>query len=66
MRFVGASGRVYYFSLEEKAILDDKTKEVIISLDGRIPGLGEYKLFSEEIEQLRLALDYIKKVVDIL
>lgn len=66
MRFIGASGRVYYFSIEEKAILDDKTKEVIISLDGRIPGLGEYKLFSEEIEQLRLALDYIKKVVDIL
>lgn len=66
MRFVGASGRVYYFSLEEKAILDDKTREVIISLDGRIPGLGEYTLFSEEIEQLRLALDYIKKVVDVL
>ena len=66
MRFVGASGRVYYFSLEEKAILDDKTKEVIISLDGKIPGLGEYEIFSEEIEQLRLALDYIKKVVDIL
>ena len=66
MRFIGASGRVYYFSLEEKAILDDKTKEVIISLDGKIPGLGEYEIFSEEIEQLRLALDYIKKVVDIL
>lgn len=66
MRFVGASGRVYYFSLEEKAILDDKTKEVIISLDGKIPGLGEYEIFSEEIEQLRLALDYIKKVVDVL
>ena len=66
MRFIGASGRVYYFSLEEKAILDDKTKEVIISLEGKIPGLGEYEVFSEEIEQLRLALDYIKKVVDIL
>lgn len=66
MRFIGASGRVYYFSLEEKAILDDKTKEVIISLEGKIPGLGEYEIFSEEIEQLRLALDYIKKVVDIL
>ena len=66
MRFVGASGRVYYLSIENKIIVDDKTKEVIISLDGRIPGLGEYKLFSEEIEQLRLALDYIKKVVDIL
>ena len=66
MRFVGASGRDYYFSIENKVIVDDKTKEVIISLDGRIPGLGEYKLFSEEIEQLRLALDYIKKVVDIL
>ena len=66
MRFVGASGRVYYFSLEEKAILDDKTKEVIISLEGKIHGLGEYEIFSEEIEQIRLALDYIKKVVDIL
>ena len=66
MRFIGASGRVYYFSLEEKAILDDKTKEVIISLEGKIPSLGEYEIFSEEIEQLRLALDYIKKVVDIL
>lgn len=66
MRFVGASGRVYFFSIESKVIIDDKTKEVIISLDERIPGLGEYKLFSEEIEQLRLALDYIKKVVDIL
>ena len=66
MRFIGASGRVYYFSLEEKAILDDKTKEVIISLEGKIPGLGEYEIFSEEIEQIRLALDYIKKVVDIL
>ena len=66
MRFIGASGRVYYFSLEEKAILDDKTKEVIISLEGKIPGLGEYEIFSEEIEQLRLALDYIKKVVDVL
>lgn len=66
MRFIGASGRVYYFSLEEKAILDDKTKEVIISLEGKIPGLGEYEIFSEEIEQLRLALDYIKKVEDIL
>lgn len=66
MRFVGASGRVYFFSIEDKVIRDDKTKEVIISLDGRILGLGEYTLFSEEIEQLRLALDYIKKVVDIL
>ena len=66
MRFVGASGRVYFFSIENKIIVDDKTKEVIISLEGKIPGLGEYKLFSEEIEQLRLALDYIKKVVDIL
>lgn len=66
MRFVGASGRVYFLSIESKVIIDDKTKEVIISLDGRISGLGEYKLFSEEIEQLRLALDYIKKVVDIL
>ena len=66
MRFVGASGRVYYFSLEQQAILYDKTKEVIISLDGKIPGLGEYEIFSEEIEQLRLALDYIKKVVDVL
>ena len=66
MRFVGASGRVYFFSIENKVIVDDKTKEVIIFLEGRIPGLGEYKLFSEEIEQLRLALDYIKKVVDIL
>lgn len=66
MRFVGASGRVYFLSIEDKVIIDDKTKEVIIYLEERIPGLGEYKLFSEEIEQLRLALDYIKKVVDIL
>ena len=33
MRFVGASGRVYYFSIENKIIVDDKSKEVIISLD---------------------------------
>ena len=60
MRFVGASGRVYYFSIENKIIVDDKTKEVIISLDGRIPGLGKYKLFSEEIEQLKRRIESIR------